>query len=156
MNYKLLDDKLFQITPYISGAVNNFKFKKFVDNDVDYSGNQLTGVPENQLNFGLDLITKYGFSVNTSFRTMAKIPLNDSNTKYSEGYCLLDVKTSYAFAILKFLRLELNAGINNALNTKYAANILPNAVGFGSAAPRYYYPGNPINYYGGFSVNYFF
>ena len=87
---------------------------------------------------------------------MSKIPLNDSNTKYSEGYFLLDVKTSYAFAILKFLKLEMNAGINNALNTKYAANILPNAVGFGTAAPRYFYPGNPINYYGGFSVNYFF
>ena len=156
LNYKLLDDKLFQITPYISGAVNDFKFKEFIDNDVDYSGNQLTGVPENQLNFGLDVITKYGFSVNTSFRTMAKIPLNDSNTKYSEGYSLLDIKTTYAFIILKVLKTELNAGINNALNTKYAANILPNAVGFGSAAPRYFYPGNPINYYGGLSVAYLF
>ena len=151
-----MSDKLFQITPYISGAVNNFKFNKFVDNDVDYSGNQLTGVPENQFNFGLDLSTTYGFNVNTSFRTMSKIPLNDSNSKYSEGYSLLDVKTSYAFEILKFLKLELNAGINNALNTKYAANILPNAVGFGTAAPRYFYPGNPINYYGGFSVVYLF
>lgn len=156
LNYKLLDDKLFQITPYISGAVNDFKFKEFIDNDVDYSGNQLTGVPENQLNFGLDLITKYGFSVNTSFRTMAKIPLNDSNTKYSEGYSLLDIKTTYAFIILQVLKTELNAGINNVFNTKYAANILPNAVGFGSAAPRYFYPGNPINYYGGLSVAYLF
>lgn len=156
LNYKLLDDKLFQITPYISGAVNDFKFKEFIDNDVDYSGNQLTGVPENQLNFGLDLITKYGFSVNTSFRTMAKIPLNDSNTKYSEGYSLLDIKTTYEFIILKVLKTELNAGINNVFNTKYAANILPNAVGFGSAAPRYFYPGNPINYYGGLSVAYLF
>ena len=156
LNYKLLDDKLFQITPYISGAVNDFKFKEFIDNDVDYSGNQLTGVPENQLNFGLDVITKYGFSVNTSFRTMAKIPLNDSNTKYSEGYSLLDIKTTYAFIILQVLKTELNAGINNVFNTKYAANILPNAVGFGSAAPRYFYPGNPINYYGGLSVAYLF
>ena len=156
LNYKLFSDKLFQITPYISGAVNDFKFKEFIDNDVDYSGNQLTGVPENQLNFGLDVITKYGFSVNTSFRTMAKIPLNDSNTKYSEGYSLLDIKTTYAFIILQVLKTELNAGINNVFNTKYAANILPNAVGFGSAAPRYFYPGNPINYNGGFSVVYLF
>ena len=87
---------------------------------------------------------------------MAKIPLNDSNTKYSEGYSLLDIKTTYAITVLKALKIELNAGINNALDTKYAANILPNAVGFGSAAPRYFYPGNPINYYGGFSVAYLF
>lgn len=156
VNYKLLEKTQLQITPYFSGAVNNFKFKEFLDGDADYSGNQLTGVPENQFNFGIDLTTKNGFSVNTSFRTMGKIPLNDSNTKYSERYSLLDIKTTYFFTILKILKTELNAGINNALDTKYAANILPNAVGFGSAAPRYFYPGNPINYYGGFSVTYVF
>jgi iron complex outermembrane receptor protein len=87
---------------------------------------------------------------------MGKIPLNDSNTKYSERYSLLDIKTTYVFTILKILKTELNAGVNNALDTKYAANILPNAVGFGNAAPRYFYPGNPVNFYGGFSVSYFF
>ena len=87
---------------------------------------------------------------------MGKIPLNDSNTKYSERYSLLDIKTTYVFTILKILKTELNAGVNNALDTKYAANILPNAVGFGTAAPRYFYPGNPVNFYGGFSVSYVF
>ena len=156
VNYKLFELTQFQITPYFSGAMNNFKFKEFLDGDADYSGNQLTGVPENQFNFGVDLSTKNGFSVNTSFRTMGKIPLNDSNTKYSERYSLLDIKTTYVFTILKILKTELNAGINNALDTQYAANILPNAVGFGTAAPRYFYPGNPVNYYGGFSVSYVF
>lgn len=156
VNYKLLELTQFQITPYFSGAVNTFKFKEFLDGGANYSGNQLTGVPEKQFNFGVDLNTKNGFSVNTSFRTMGKIPLNDSNTKYSERFALLDVKTTYVFTILKFLTAELNAGINNALDTKYAANILPNAVGFGTAAPRYFYPGNPVNFYGGFSVSYVF
>lgn len=156
INHKLLELTILQITPYISGAVNTFKFKEFLDRDADYSGNQLTGVPENQFNFGVDLNTKNGFSLNTSFRTTGKIPMNDSNTKYSERYSLLDLKTAYVFTILKILKTEVNAGINNALNTKYAANILPNAVGFGSAAPRYFFPGNPVNYYGGFSVAYLF
>lgn len=156
VNYKIIELTQLQITPYFSGAVNNFKFKEFLDGDADYSGNQLTGVPEKQFNFGVDLNTKNGFSVNTSFRTMGKIPLNDSNTKYSERYSLLDIKTTYVFTILKILKTELNAGVNNALDTKYAANILPNAVGFGTAAPRYFYPGNPVNFYGGFSVSYIF
>ncbi|WP_121343393.1 TonB-dependent receptor domain-containing protein [Flavobacterium sp. 120] len=156
VNYTLLELTQLQIKPYFSGAVNNFKFKEFLDGDADYSGNQLTGVPEKQFNFGVDLNTKNGFSVNTSFRTMGKIPLNDSNTKYSERYSLLDIKTTYVFTILKILKTELNAGVNNALDTKYAANILPNAVGFGTAAPRYFYPGNPVNFYGGFSVSYIF
>ncbi|MEM8522442.1 TonB-dependent receptor [Flavobacterium sp. PL12] len=156
LNYKFLNGKYFQITPYICGAVNNFKFKEFKDNDVDYSGNQLTGVPENQFNFGLDVNTSNGFSLNTSYLIMDKIPLNDSNTKYGKGYSLLNIKTTYAFTILKILKTEINAGVNNVLNAKYAANILPNAVGFGTALPRYFYPGNPVNYYGGFSITYLF
>ena len=156
VNYRLLDANKFQITPYFSAAINNFKFKNFVDHEADYSGNQLTGVPDKQVNFGLDINTKQGFSINTSYRTVGRIPMNDSNTKYSERYALLDIKTTYVFTILSVLKTELNAGINNASNTKYAANILPNAVGFGTAAPRYFYPGNPVNWYGGFSVTYFF
>ncbi|RTZ11198.1 TonB-dependent receptor [Flavobacterium sp. GSP27] len=156
VNYKLFELTQFQMTSYFSGAVNTFKFKEFLDGDADYSGNQLTGVPEKQFNFGVDLTTKNGFGVNTSFRTISKISLNDSNTKYSERYSLLDIKTTSVFTIFKILKTELNAGINNALGTKYAANILPNAVGFGTATPRYFYPGNPVNFYGGFSVAFLF
>lgn len=156
VNYKLFGSPRLQITPYFSGAINDFKFKDFLDGNADYSGNQLTGVPNRQWNFGIDLDTKIGFSLNTSFRGVGKIPLNDSNTKYSESYSLLDIKTTYVFTILKILRTELNAGVNNVLDTKYAANILPNAVGFGNAPPRYFYPGNPINFYGGFLVSYIF
>ena len=156
VNYKLLDSKKFQITPYFSAALSYFKFKDFVDGEADYSGNQLTGVPDKQWNFGLDINTQYGFSLNTSYRTVGRIPMNDSNTKYTDSYSLLDIKATYFFTILKVLKTELNAGVNNALDEKYAASILPNAVGFGTVAPRYYYPGNPMNFYGGFSVSYVF
>jgi iron complex outermembrane receptor protein len=156
VNYTLFESSKFQLTPYFSAALNNFKFKDFVDRGNDYSGNELTGVPDKQLNFGLDIKTKKGLSINMSYRIIGKIPMNDSNTKYSDSYAALDIKTTYFFTILKVLRTELNAGVNNALDEKYAASILPNAVGFGNAQPRYYYPGNPINYYGGFSVSYIF
>ncbi len=156
VNYTLFESSKFQVTPYFSAALNNFKFKDFVDRGIDYSGNQLTGVPDKQLNFGLDVNTKKGLNINMSYRIIGEIPMNDSNTKYSESYSLLDVKANYIFTISKFLRTELNAGVNNALDEKYAASILPNAVGFGVAQPRYFYPGNPINYYGGFSISYIF
>jgi iron complex outermembrane recepter protein len=156
VNYTLFESAIFQVTPYFSAALNNFKFKDFVDRGNDYSGNQLTGVPDKQLNFGLDVKTKKGLSINMSYLIIGKIPMNDSNTKYSDSYAALDIKTTYFFTILKVLKTELNAGVNNALDEKYAASILPNAVGFGNAQPRYYYPGNPINYYGGFSVSYIF
>jgi len=34
--------------------------------------------------------------------------------------------------------------------------VLINAVGFGGAQPRYYYPGNARNYFGGVQLNYAF
>lgn len=82
--------------------------------------------------------------------------MNDANTIYSAGYSLLDFKTTYSFSILKGISAQMYAGLNNALNKKYAASILPNALGFGASSPRYYYPGNPVNYYAGFSVSYTF
>ena len=156
VNYRLLETSAFQITPYFSATINNFKFKDFVDREADYSGNELTGVPNQQWSLGLDVNTKKGFGLNISYLTVGKIPMNDANTKYSDAYSLLDIKTTYSFTILKVLTTTLSTGINNALNENYAASILPNAVGFGQAQPRYFYPSNPINYYGGFSVSYVF
>ena len=156
LNYKLWKTTNFQITPYFSGAINHFKFKDFVDGNADYSGNKLTGVPDKQWNFGLDVYSKTGLSINASYKAVGKIPMNDANTKYTEAYSLLDIKAAYVFTILKVIKTELNIGINNALNEKYAASIVPNAVGFGNVQPRYYYPGNPVNYYGGFSISYLF
>jgi iron complex outermembrane receptor protein len=58
----------------------------------------------------LDLTAKNGFSLKTSFRTMGRIPLNDANTKYRR-YALLDIKSSYVFALAKVLQIELHAGL---------------------------------------------
>jgi iron complex outermembrane receptor protein len=146
----------FEINTYLSGSFNDFRFKDFVDKGIDYSQNRLTGVPNQQWSTGIDVTTTNGFEFNTSLMGMGKIPMNDSNTKYSDSYQLLDVKATYSFTILKILKSKLSGGINNLLNRKYAAGILPNAVGFGAVAPRYYYPGNPICFYGGISISYLF
>jgi iron complex outermembrane receptor protein len=156
LNYEVLKTSRLEIGTYFAASLNDFIFKDFVDNGIDYSRNQLTGVPNQQWNAGIDLKTANGFSVNTSFMSIGKIPMNDSNIKYSAAYVLLDIKAAYSFTILRFLKAELSSGINNLLDQKYAASILPNAIGFGKAAPRYYYPGSPINFYGGISVSYLF
>jgi len=154
VNYTLIKNPNWKIDSYFSGAFNNFKFTHFIDAGSDYSGNSITGVPNSQWNLGLDLNTKMGFRLNTSFRNGSKTPINDQNTKYSNAYRLLDFKIAYAFKIFKVIKGELSSGMNNALNEHYAASILPNAVGIGNALPRYYYPGSPRNYYGGISFSY--
>lgn len=156
VHYDLLKTSQWQLNSYFSGTFNHFEFKNFVDGDNDYTGNALPGVPKTQWNLGLDLSTKNGFRLNTSFNSVGRIPMNDTNSKYSEKYQLLDCKAAYTFTLYKLLKTELSTGINNVLNRDYAASILPNAVGFGSAPARFYYPGNPRNYYGGIAVSYLF
>jgi iron complex outermembrane receptor protein len=59
----------------------------------------------------------------------------------------LDIKASYTLRF-KSAKTELSTGINNAGNTKYAASILPNAVGF-ETHNRERITRKPRNYYGG-------
>jgi len=156
LNYKFQPNSNIQLNPYFSATINRFEFKDFVDNDTDYSGKLLPAVPNTQFNFGFDLVSATGLNFNASYRLTGKMYLDDANSKETTGYELLDVKAGYGFYILKKLKMEINLGIQNALNEKYAASILPNAVGFGSTPARYYYPENPVNYYGGFNAVYAF
>lgn len=151
---KLVENNAMQVNSFASGTYTNIRFKDFIELDNDYSGNKLPAVPREQWNIGLDVSTKLGLNAVTSFGKVGSMALNDANTLYTDSYELMDAKVSYAFNIMKNLTFQCYAGIQNILNQNYAASIVPNAVGFGSNQPRYYYPGNPINYYGGFSMVY--
>lgn len=155
INGKLISTEKIQLNSYISGSLNHFEFVDFIDNDNDFSGNQLPSVPEFQWNFGLNFTAK-SLTFSTSYLTVGKMFLNDANSLSSQPYQLLDINTNYTFSLWKNLKANLQFGIQNSLDEKYAASILPNAVGFGNVAPRYFYPGNPRNYYGGMSLNYQF
>jgi iron complex outermembrane receptor protein len=156
INYEWNLAKNIRINPYFSGSFNQFKFVDFLDNEVDYSENKLPATPETQWNLGLHCTTESGFSVLTSFSAFGSMYLNDANTLSAASYQLLDVKAGYTFKFLENFEMQLNCGIQNSLDEKYAASILPNAVGFGNAQPRYFYPGNPRNYYGGLQLRYDF
>ena len=108
------------------------------------------------MNLGVDIKTDNGFDFFANFRSVGELPLDDANSGFTDQYNLLNFKTSYSFKIYKALELNIYGGVNNALNEHYAASIVTNAVGFGSQSPRYYYPGNPRNYYGGIQLSYLF
>ncbi|WP_254423269.1 TonB-dependent receptor [Flavobacterium sp. A45] len=156
VNYKWIPNLNFQLQPYCSGTINNFRFTDFVDKDIDFSGNKLPAVSNIQWNLGFDFSTNFGLNFNTNFGFFGKMPMDDANSKYTKSYQLLDAKIAYTFIILKKLKTEINLGMQNILNEKYSSSILPNAVGFGTALPRYYYPGNPSNFYGGITFTYLF
>lgn len=156
LNHNLPINKTFHLNSFVGVSVGNYEFKDFVDNGNDFSGNKLTGVPANTASAGFNLNTNSGFYFSANYQFTDKIPLNDSNSDFSDSYSILNLKTGYQFEILSNLKAHFDFGINNLLNEKYASMILTNAFAVGNAQPRYYYPGLPINYYGIVSLNYVF
>lgn len=144
------------LTPYLSLNYNDYSFDEFVNKGEDYSGNELTGVPESKINLGLDINSKMGLSLNSNALFVSQIPLNDGNSKYTEAYRVVDLKLGYRLQLFSSLEAKANFGVNNIFDEHYAASIVPNSVGFGNSDPRYYYPGAPRNYYGGLSLRYDF
>jgi len=82
--------------------------------------------------------------------------MRDDNTIYSESYQLVNSKIGYKSNDSKKLQFDVFIGLNNIFNEKYASMLLINAGSFGGNAPRYYYPGEPSNYYTGASIKYRF
>ncbi|SIP97180.1 TonB-dependent receptor family protein [Maribacter ulvicola] len=150
-----LTDKI-TISPFISYTYSNHKFVDFIDEeaDEDYSENILTGVPKNKINSGIQTNFGNGLFVNMTHQFIDEIPLTDANLLYSDSFNLLNIKVGYKNQITEKLRVGLDFGINNLTDTKYAQSVLINATGFGGNAPRYFYPGNTINYYGGVKLTY--
>jgi iron complex outermembrane receptor protein len=156
LNHNWPINSFFTLNSYISGSLGNYEFKEFVYNGTDFSGNKLTGVPANKVNAGVNLNTNLGIYLSGDFQFVDKIPLNDANSVYTDSYDIINLKAGYHFEILPQLSAHLGAGVNNVTDEKYSSLILPNAVGFGNALPRYYYSGLPTNYYGMVSLNYLF
>lgn len=139
------------VSPYVNAEISDHKFIDFVDGENDFSGNQLTGVPNTKINGGINFIFR-NFHLNTNLLHIGKMPLNDSNEDYLEKYSVFNAKLSYKTQLSEALSIEVNAGINNFTDEKYAASVLINATGFGNAEPRFYYPGMPRNWFSGLKV----
>jgi iron complex outermembrane receptor protein len=144
------------LQPYINGSLNFYEFDDFVDQGNSFSGNDLTGVPSSQFSFGLDAQIQDRFYVYFQTNTVSDIPVDDANTVFSEAYAFSNIKMEYRFSILKTLSARVNFGINNLFDEKYASSIVTNAIGFGGSEPRYFYPGEPRNYFGSLAINYVF
>ena len=142
----------FQLKLFLNSNFNFFEFDKFVDQGENYSGNTIPGVPEYMISPGAELGVNE-FSANFNFQAFGRMALNDENSGYTDPYQLLNLKLNYNWEISNKIGVRFNFGINNILDEDYAASIVTNAVGFGGSAPRYYYPGNPRNFFGGVSFD---
>lgn len=130
---------------------HNFTFKDYVkrsrDENVDYSGNDLTGTSPNILVTTFDLQTIGGYYFNFTHNITDKIPLNDANTVYADSYSLITAKTGWKFQLKQKHLIDVFLGVDNLLNQKYSLGNDLNAFG-----QRYYNPSPQRNYFGGIKV----
>ncbi len=139
--------------PYLNYTYADYRFDEFIDDENDFSGNELTGTAPHQLNAGITWNQGYpGFYGNLFYQFIDAMPMRDDNSIYSEAYHLINLKWGYRFVFEKRWHLDCFTGINNLWNEKYASMILINAASFGGNDPRYYYPGLPRNFYAGFKL----
>ncbi|MDT0606550.1 TonB-dependent receptor family protein [Croceitalea rosinachiae] len=156
LRYRQKIAEKWMLIPRLSYSYSNHSFVDFVDGENDFSGNDLAGVPRHRINSGIALRKGKAFVFNLTHQFVDNILLNDANTLSSEAFTIFNLSTRYNTSISNNLKLGINFGLNNLFNTNYAQSVLINAVGFGGAEPRYFYPGNARNYFAGLRLNYIF
>ena len=127
------------------------RFKNYQQALSNYSGNQLTGTPPAVINTGVDVLMQWGLYVNLTHRFTDIVPLNDANIVYANKYHLLMGKMGCRFDFNKKWKGELFVAYDQSLNTPYGLGNDLNAAG-----NRYFNPSAPMNFAGGFKIQYLF
>ncbi len=118
---------------------------------VNFDGNRVPGIHLHSIVGGLDLATKWGLYFNGTYNFYDDIFLNNENSTKDNSYQLLDLKLGYTQGLLEGIRLNVFAGVNNALDEKYSQMHGLNS-GFGG----FFDPGMDRNYYVGTRIGYTF
>jgi len=132
-----------------SYTYSHFRFKNYNNAENNFTGNQLTGVPQHVVVSGLVLQFPLALRFSTQYTYTDRVPLNDANTAFADNYHLLQAKISWQHSLQEKHRLEIFAGADNLLNQRYSLGNDINAFGnrFYNAAPL-------RNYYGGIALTF--
>ncbi|QHI34880.1 Fe(3+) dicitrate transport protein FecA [Kordia antarctica] len=155
IRYELFKSEHFTLNSHVNASINDYTFKEFTETTANFSGNDLTGVPKSVVNLGIEITTTKGFYGRLDFQAVGKMPANDENSVYSEAFELLNGKIGYQNTIGSQFSYDISLGANNIFDTKYVSQLQVNAFGNDTNA-RYFYPGLPLNAYGGIQLNYRF
>lgn len=153
MDYRWVIGPKVQFSPFLSYTLNDHFFVDFVDEGENYSGNPMTGVPRQLRTAGIQLRLFDDFYWNTTHRHVSEIPLRDDNSLSSDAYTVFTTRLGYHKKLSERFSIGADFGIDNLFDEVYTSSVLINAGSFGGE-PRYYYPGNPRNYYGSIRLGY--
>lgn len=123
-----------------SGSFYDFTFENYRQNTNDFSGNDLTGVPETTVNSLLNFTFFRKLMVDYSHFYTSRIPLNDANSVWSESSLVGNIQFRYPVAFEK-TKLTVSLQIQNLYNENYVLGFDINAFG-----NRYYNPAAKRNF----------
>jgi len=123
---------------------SHFKFSGYSNGTEDITGNDLTGVPKEVIVSSGHIFLPASFNLFIQHNYTAKIPLNDSNSEFSDNYNLVQMKVSWNNP-----KFELSAGLDNILNEKYSLGNDLNAFG-----GRYYNSAPGTNFFVGINARF--
>lgn len=127
---------------------NDYHFLDYVSGATDLSGKMLTGVPPTVVVGGVDVYFN-GWYLNASMNYTDHIPVNDANTEFAHDYKVLSARMGKGLEIWKLKKVDLFAGVDNALDARYSLGNDLNAAG-----RRYYNLAPGRNFYGGLGVTF--
>jgi len=129
-----------QINSRTSYNFYQFTFDDYQQQEEDYSGNLLTGVPQHTFNQTLNITVAKRLNLNLHYRFVSETPLTDDNEIFADSYHL--VNANLDFKVPGSLKINLFGGMENIFNTTYSLGNDLNAFG-----GRFYQPAPGRNFY---------
>ncbi len=126
-----------------------FRFTDYRQTSFTYSGNQVTGVPQNIWVSGMDMEATNGLYLNASLNVNSYLPLTDANDVFAESYQLLQAKLGRKRSNENGKGYDVFIGADNLLNQLYSLGNDINAAG-----KRYYNPAAQRNFFLGFNLHF--
>ena len=133
-----------------SYSYNHYRFRDYVKDGADYSGNKLTGVAPTTASIGVDVFLKNGLYVSQTNSYTDHLPLNDANDEFAKEFVLSSVRVGW-MKIFSGLELDVFGGVNNIFDQTYSLGNDLNAFG-----RRYYNAAPGRNYFAGIKVKQIF
>lgn len=139
------------LTSDVSYTFTKNKFIDFTSEDKVYDNNLLPGIPNYSAQVSFHWSPIPSMMIDAQLQSVGRQYLDDANSLFESSYFLSNLKLSNRFEAFNKSSLTAYVGVNNVTNSHYASMLIVNAKAFGSAEPRYYYPGLPRHAYVGVS-----
>jgi iron complex outermembrane receptor protein len=137
---------LTQVRAWTSITLNRFRFNDYQSGNNDFSGNQLTGVPNKGMVAGLDIRLFDRISLMGTFQYTDPIPLTDANDAFADAWRLWSARAEWKIPYKKG-NVVVFAAADNIGNAFYSLGNDLNAFG-----RRYYNPAATRNFAGGIRI----